>query len=221
VACPVHQEKVCGAPLAFSTVSYFIRSSSVAISFNSKRDTGVPHSSSTRTRGQRNFRCWWTGRRALLTEGAFTAIPNACARQNDKAFSHTRPRVARPQDGIDPRPRGRSNSDAYYEPNSFTGPVQDEGFKEPPLAISGNADRYDHRKGNDDYRQPGELFRLIGHPAQQRLLDNTAEAMRGVPFEIVKRWIAHCYKADPEYGEGLAARMGVAASEPPSAAAAE
>ena len=114
-----------------------------------------------------------------------------------------------------------TNPDAYYEPNSFTGPVQDEGFKEPPLTISGNADRYDHRKGNDDYRQPGELFRLIGHPAQERLLDNTVEAMRGVPLEIVKRWIAHCYKADPEYGEGLAARMDVSISEPASAAAAE
>ena len=35
-----------------------------------------------------------------------------------------------------------SNPDAYYEPNSFSGPVQDERFKEPPLKISGNADRY-------------------------------------------------------------------------------
>ena len=114
-----------------------------------------------------------------------------------------------------------TNPDAYYEPNSFNGPVQDERFKEPPLKISGNADRYDHRDGNDDYRQPGELFRLIGREAQQRLLDNTAEAMHGVPLEIVKRWIAHCYKADPEYGKGLAARMGLSASDLPSAKAAE
>ena len=114
-----------------------------------------------------------------------------------------------------------TNPDAYYEPNSFSGPVQDERLKEPPLKISGNADRYSHRDGNDDYRQPGELFRLMGRDAQHRLLDNTAEAMHGVPLEIVKRWIAHCYKADPEYGEGLAARMGVSASDLPSAAAAE
>ena len=114
-----------------------------------------------------------------------------------------------------------TNPDAYYEPNSFSGPVQDERLKEPPLKISGNADRYSHRDGNDDYRQPGELFRLMGRDAQHRLLDNTAEAMHGVSLEIVKRWIAHCYKADPEYGEGLAARMGVSASDLPSAAAAE
>ena len=114
-----------------------------------------------------------------------------------------------------------TNPDAYYEPNSFNGPLQDERFKEPPLKISGNADRYNHRDGNDDYRQPGALFRLIGREAQQRLLDNTAEAMHGIPLEIVRRWAAHCYKADPEYGKGLAARMGLSASDLPSAKAAE
>ena len=81
--------------------------------------------------------------------------------------------------------------------------------------------RYDRRDGNDDYRQPGELFRVIGREAQQRLMDNTAEAMQGVSVEIVKRWIAHCYKANPEYGKGLAARMALSASALPSAAAAE
>ena len=110
-----------------------------------------------------------------------------------------------------------SNPDAYYEPNSFNGPVQDRRFAEPPLKISGDAARYDHRDGNDDYRQPGELFRLIGYDAQQRLMDNTAEAMQGVPVGIVKRWIGHCCKADPDYGKGLATRMGLS----PSALAAE
>jgi len=114
-----------------------------------------------------------------------------------------------------------TNPDAYYEPNSFDGPVQEERFKEPPLKISGSADRFNQREGNDDYRQPGELFRLLGREAQRRLLDNTAEAMHQVPVEIVKRWIVHCYKADPEYGNGLAARMRLSVSALPSIAAAE
>ena len=49
---------------------------------------------------------------------------------------------------------------AYYEPNSFGGPVQDARFAEPPLKISGDADRYNHRAGNDDYTQPGEFVPL-------------------------------------------------------------
>jgi catalase len=46
-----------------------------------------------------------------------------------------------------------------YEPNSRGGPVEDPRFKEPPLKITGDADRYDHRVGNDDYTQAGNLFR--------------------------------------------------------------
>jgi len=116
---------------------------------------------------------------------------------------------------------GNPNPDAYYEPNSFNGPVQDERFVEPPLAISGDAARYNHRDGNDDYRQPGDLFRLMSPDQRDQLFDNTKAAMAGVPVEIVKRWIGHCYKADPEYGTGLAKRMGLAASDLPSAVAAE
>jgi catalase len=113
------------------------------------------------------------------------------------------------------------NPDAFYEPNSFNGPMQDERFQEPALTISGVADRFNHRDGNDDYRQPGDLFRLMGPQAQARLMDNTVEAMQGVPVEIVKRWIGHCYKAEPDYGNGLATRMGLSSFDRPSAVAAE
>ena len=40
-------------------------------------------------------------------------------------------------------------------------------------------------------------------------MDNIAEAMQGVPVEIVKRQVGHFYKADPAYGLGVAQRMGV------------
>ncbi|MGD8677087.1 MAG: hypothetical protein PVG81_14895 [Desulfobacterales bacterium] len=42
-------------------------------------------------------------------------------------------------------------ADAYYGPNSFNGPVESPEFAEPPLKISGDADRYNHREGNDGY----------------------------------------------------------------------
>jgi len=111
--------------------------------------------------------------------------------------------------------------DAFYEPNSFNGPQQDERFAEPPLKISGDADRYNHRDGNDDYMQPGDLFRLIGAESQARLMDNIAEAMQGVPVEIVKRQVAHFYRADPNYGIGVATRMGLSAGDLGQAEAAE
>jgi catalase len=96
------------------------------------------------------------------------------------------------------------NPDAYYEPNSFNGPVEDPRFVEPPLELSGDAARYNHRDGNDDYRQAGDLFRLIGKEAPERLVNNVAEAMQDVPIEIVKRQLGHFAKADPEYAAGVA-----------------
>jgi catalase len=100
-------------------------------------------------------------------------------------------------------------TDAYYEPNSFGGPVQDPAVAEPPLRLAGDADRFDHRAGNDDYIQPGNLFRLMS-PAQRALLmDNIAAAMRGVPEFIQRRQLGHFLKADPAYGAGVAERLGL------------
>jgi len=94
-------------------------------------------------------------------------------------------------------------TDAYYEPNSFNGPVQDPSVAEPPLRISGDADHYNHREGNDDYTQPGNLFRLMSDDQKQQLFRNIAEAMDGVPAFIVERQLGHFAKADPAYAEGV------------------
>ena len=104
---------------------------------------------------------------------------------------------------------GNQGGAVNYEPNRFGGPVEDPGFKEPPLRISGDADRYDHRAGNDDYSQAGNLFRLINGEQQMRLMDNIARAMQGVPKEIVRRQVAHFHRADPAYGAGVSRRVGV------------
>ncbi|WOO41707.1 catalase [Rubellicoccus peritrichatus] len=102
-----------------------------------------------------------------------------------------------------------NGSDAYYEPNSFSGPTQDERFAEPPLKISGDADRYNHREGNDDYTQAGSLFRLMPADEQARLFSNIASAMEGVPMMIVHRQLEHFYKADPAYALGVSEALGL------------
>ncbi len=108
-------------------------------------------------------------------------------------------------------------NDAYYEPNSFNGPVENPAVKEPPLRISGDADRYNHRDGNDDYTQPGNLFRLMTKDQQQRLFSNIAAAMQGVPAEIVARQIVHFRRADPAYGNGVENALAVTRTPPASA----
>jgi catalase len=86
---------------------------------------------------------------------------------------------------------------------------QDARFAEPPLKISGDADRYNHRDGNDDYTQPGNLFRLMTPEQQQRLFSNVAAAMAGVPENIIRRQLMHFQKADPRYAEGVAKALGI------------
>src|SRR5271155_655977 len=46
-----------------------------------------------------------------------------------------------------------TNPDAYYEPNSFNGPKEDKRCAGLPQPLNGDADRYNHRGGNDDYTQ--------------------------------------------------------------------
>jgi catalase len=99
------------------------------------------------------------------------------------------------------------NPDAYYEPNSFGGPVQDKSVAEPPLRISGDAGRYDHRAGNDDFSQPRALFRLFSPRQKQRLFSNYAAAMQGVPDAIVERQLALFTQVDGEYAAGVRAAI--------------
>jgi catalase len=96
-----------------------------------------------------------------------------------------------------------SNADAYYEPNSFNGPAQDPSFAEPPLKISGDVDRYNHRVGNDDYSQPRALFNLFDEGEKSRLFSNIAAAMQGVPEEIVDRQLAEFGKVHSDYAAGV------------------
>src|SRR5690606_5936517 len=78
-----------------------------------------------------------------------------------------------------------------------------ERFREPPLKISGDADRYNHRDGNDDYRQPRTLFELFDDGQKQRLFMNIAEAMVGVPEFIIERQLGHFEKVHPDYAAGV------------------
>jgi len=90
-----------------------------------------------------------------------------------------------------------------YEPNSYGGPTEDARFLEPSLKISGDADRHDHREGNDDTTQAGNLYRLMPQAERNRLHKAIAGAMEGVPQEIVERQLAHFAKADKAYAEGV------------------
>jgi len=102
---------------------------------------------------------------------------------------------------------GNNGKNVNYQPNSFDGPVENPLGKEPPLPIGTVADRYDHRDGNDDFVQAGNLFRIMPKDEQDRLIETIAAAMAGVPEDIQRRQIGYFIKADPAYGVGVSKRL--------------
>ncbi|WP_136064664.1 catalase [Modicisalibacter radicis] len=102
--------------------------------------------------------------------------------------------------------------DAYYEPNSFGGPQERPDVLEPPLPLEGDADRHDHRLGNDDFSQPRALFLLFDEGQRQRLFGNIADHMAGVPSFIVDRQLALFDRVHPDYGKGV--RAAIEAKQP-------
>ena len=96
-----------------------------------------------------------------------------------------------------------------YEPNSYGQWQQQADAAEPPLDLFGPMDAWDPADDptDDTFYQPGDLYRLMGEDQRAALIDNTARNMDGVTENIRLRHAAHCYKADPEYGDRLAAAL--------------
>lgn len=101
------------------------------------------------------------------------------------------------------------NIDAYYEPNSFDGPVADPSVAEPPLKVSGDIARYEYEEEMDVFEQPRALFNLFDEDQKQRLYGNIAEAMKGVPTEIIERQLALFDQVDSAYGDGVRSALGI------------
>ena len=112
------------------------------------------------------------------------------------------------------RSDGNFGATKHYEPNSL-GLWQDQPqFKEPALALKGDAYQWDFREDDEDYfTQPGDLFRLMTSDKQKQLIENTARNMENVSKEIKIRHIKHCLKADKNYGTGLAQAMNIAMTD--------
>ena len=97
-----------------------------------------------------------------------------------------------------------------YEPNSFGGPVENPAVREPPLKISGDADRYEQKRGvDDDYVQPGNLYRLMPPGEQKRLVEHIVGSLSKTPREIQERMVQHFLRADKSYGGGVARGLGL------------
>jgi catalase len=92
-----------------------------------------------------------------------------------------------------------------YWPNSFHGPEPDIEAMEPAHVISGSAGRHPYEEANDDYVQAGNLFRdVMTDQDRKNLVGNIVSHLGGAQKRIQLRQTALFFKADPEYGRGVA-----------------
>jgi catalase len=107
--------------------------------------------------------------------------------------------------------RGDGNAGAAknYEPNSFAGPAETGDPLYAPLAADGASGPYewDSHEG-DDFVQAGALYRVMDEAARARLVANIAGSLSQVSKDdVIARSVEHFTKADPEYGERVAAAV--------------
>jgi len=101
-------------------------------------------------------------------------------------------------------------SSTNYEPSHFASVAQSNEDNEPPFKIDGNADRYAYDTSLEaNTAQAGALYRVMEAHEQADLVENIANALAGVPEDIVRLQLSYFYSADKEYAEGIAKHLGI------------
>ena len=76
------------------------------------------------------------------------------------------------------------------------------------MKVTGDIDHYNHQKGNDNYTQAGNLYRLMNESQKTQLIDNIVRSMKDIPKTIQDRQIVHFSKADKDYGDRVIKALG-------------
>lgn len=97
------------------------------------------------------------------------------------------------------------NGAPNYYPNSFGGPEPDIQTAEPIYQISGKVARQPYTHPNNDFVQPGTLYRkVMTDQARTNLIDNIVSHLCNADKNIQVRQTKIFYTADPEYGQLVA-----------------
>jgi catalase len=97
-----------------------------------------------------------------------------------------------------------------YWPNSMGGPAPDSAFTEPPIDLEGQAARHSQEVTDDDFVQPGELYRrVMSDTDREHLVGNIVAHLSNAQKRIQLRQTALFFKADPDYGRRVAKGLGL------------
>jgi len=97
-----------------------------------------------------------------------------------------------------------------YYPDSFGGPEPDPSAAEPPIDVAGMAARYEPAFEQDDFVQPGGLYRkVMDDTAREHLVGNIVAHLGGAQKRIQLGQCALFYKEDVDYGTRVAKGLGL------------
>jgi len=101
-----------------------------------------------------------------------------------------------------------------YWPNSFEGPVPGSSAADPGMPVSGMTGRTAYQHPNDDFVQPGALYRdVMSAEDRDHLVSNIVGHLKRAAERIRLRQCAVFYKVDPDYGTRVAEGVGVDVAE--------
>jgi catalase len=100
---------------------------------------------------------------------------------------------------------------ANYEPNSADGPKQAREYASQAFEIMGTAAQtpYEAHAEDNDFVQPGNLYRLMSNAEKVRLISNLAGHMKAAQRAIQSRQVFNFYRADAELGTRLGRALGI------------
>ncbi len=109
---------------------------------------------------------------------------------------------------------GNGGGGPNYWPNSMGGPAPDPAVAEPPFDAEGQVARHPVKLTDDDFFQPGELYRRVMNDAdREHLVGNIVAHLGKAQRRIQLRQAALFYKADADYGRRVAAGLGLDVKE--------
>ncbi len=104
---------------------------------------------------------------------------------------------------------GNLGSEIDNSENSYGNFTDHPEYQRPPMQ-TGHEEFTDFRADDHDYyTQPGKLFRAMTSEQQLVLCENTARFMADSTMQVKHRHINNCYRADPEYGKGVAEALNI------------
>lgn len=97
-----------------------------------------------------------------------------------------------------------------YSPNSFDRLATKPRLSQPKIAVTGNADHHEFLLQDIDFAQPGELYRrVMSQTDRENLVGNIVSHLKNAQKRIQLRQTALFYKVDADYGERVAASLGL------------